>query len=91
MTFEVEEEGHHYLPLLVVLKALWYSSEDMSSRLNSAVKRCSSEVLGAAWYRIWPARLVKYSYPANEVVGVAKWRIIRQSGKVFVNEADAAE
>ena len=34
------------------LKAPRYSSEDMSSRLDSAVKRCSSHVLvssGAAW------------------------------------------
>ena len=30
--------------LFSFLKALWYSSEDMSSRLDSAVKRCSSEV-----------------------------------------------
>ena len=34
------------------LKALWYYSEDTSSRLDSAVNRCSSEVLvysRAAW------------------------------------------
>ena len=38
--------------LFSFLKALWHSSNDMSSRLDSAVKRCSSEVLvssGAAW------------------------------------------
>ena len=26
-------------------------------------------------------------YPENEVVGVAKWRIIEQSGKGLINEA----
>ena len=46
MTFEEEEEEHH-LPLLVVQlpQRLRYSSEDVSSRLDSAVKHCSSEVL----------------------------------------------
>ena len=38
MTFEEEaEEEHHHLPLLVFqLPPLWYSSEDMSSQLDSA-------------------------------------------------------
>ena len=40
------------LCLFSYLKAPLYSSEDTSSRLDSVVKRCSSEVLvssGAAW------------------------------------------
>ena len=32
--------------------------------------------------------LSTYSSGENEVVGVAKWRIIKQSGKGFVNEAE---
>ena len=39
--FEEEEEEHHHL-LFSFLKALRYSSQDTSSRLDSAVKRCSS-------------------------------------------------
>ena len=37
--------------LFSLLKALRYFSEDISSRLDSTVKRCSSEVLvsGAVW------------------------------------------
>ena len=30
-------------------------------------------------------------YPQNEAVSVAQWRIIRKSGKVFINEAETAE
>ena len=30
-------------------------------------------------------------YPENEVVGVAKWRIIDKSGKGIINEAETAE
>ena len=43
----VEKEEHHYLPRLVVQlpQALRYSSENTSSRLDSAVKCCSSEIL----------------------------------------------
>ena len=49
--YEEEVEYHHLLLLVVqLLQTLHYSSEDMSSRLDSAVKcysiyGCSSEVL----------------------------------------------
>ena len=39
--FEEEEEEDHHL-LFSFLKALRYSSQDMSSQLDSAVQRCSS-------------------------------------------------
>ena len=51
----------HHLSLLVV-QALRYSSGDMSSQLDSEVKRCSSEVISLQLLGkgSGPMRLVKY-------------------------------
>ena len=47
--FEEKEEEHYHLPLLVAQlpqgTAVLLQSKDISSRLDSAVKCCSSEVL----------------------------------------------
>ena len=57
---EEEDKEHRHLPLLVVPQGIAFF---LSSRLYSAVKRCSSEVLvagGAAWKGSGPKRLLKY-------------------------------
>ena len=56
LTIEEEDKEHLHLPLLV--------SSRWSSRLDSAVKRCSSEVLKLSFQRLGKGscskRLVKY-------------------------------
>ena len=51
----------------------------MSSRLDSAVKRCSSEIFSLQRSSLVKGLARRYFIddPENEVVGVAKWRIIR--------------
>ena len=49
LTIEAEDKEHLHLPLLVSSRCV--SSEFPSSRLDSAVKRCSSEVLKFSFQR----------------------------------------
>ena len=71
--FEEEDKEHQHLPLLVV-QLPQGTVFLLSSPLDSAVKRCSSEVSvssRAACYRVWPEETSEVLI-RSEVVGVAK-------------------
>ena len=63
---EVEEHRHLLCLLFSFLKALRYSSEDTSSRLDSAVKQLSSEETSEV--------LTSMKCIDLEIVDVAKWQ-----------------